>query len=146
MIVTITNTKGGTGKSNLSAHLVIWLRERGIAAALLDVDHEQLTSSKWLGLSDSHVPVAVAGNPSEIKLKLAELKAGNQVVVIDTPGSASPAAFTATMLADVAIVPATVRFRRVGHRQGIAGHQRDARSDRRQAARDISRADLHSAL
>ena len=52
MIITFTNTKGGTGKSNLSAHLAIWLHERGIKVALLDTDHEQATSSNWVRLAE----------------------------------------------------------------------------------------------
>jgi chromosome partitioning protein len=105
VIITVTNTKGGTGKSNLSSHLAIWLYERGIKVALLDADHDQGTSSTWLKLAEPAIPVAVAGTPQEIKTKLKELSQTNQVVVADTPGSASNAAFTATLLADIAIVP-----------------------------------------
>jgi chromosome partitioning protein len=105
VIITFTNTKGGTGKSNLSAHLAIWLYERGVNVALLDTDHEQVTSSTWIRRAEPGILVAVAGQPLEIKTKLSELAAASQVVVVDTPGSASPAAFTATLLADIAIVP-----------------------------------------
>ena len=105
MIITITNTKGGTGKSNLSAHLAIWLYERGISVALLDADHEQLTSSTWLKLAEPTIPVAIAGDPQTVKARLNELRQNGHVIVADTPGSASPAAFTATLLADIAIVP-----------------------------------------
>jgi chromosome partitioning protein len=105
MIITITNTKGGTGKSNLSAHLAVWLFERTFSVALLDTDVDQCTSSTWLKLAEPSIPVAVAGEPQDIKAWLKKLGASNQVVVVDTPGSASPAAFTATLLADIAIIP-----------------------------------------
>jgi chromosome partitioning protein len=105
MIITITNTKGGTGKSNLSAHLAIWLRERRISVALLDTDVDQCTSSIWLKKAEPIIPLAVAGEPNEIKKRLKELVANTQVVVVDTPGSASAAAFTATLLADIAVIP-----------------------------------------
>jgi cellulose biosynthesis protein BcsQ len=73
--------------------------------ALLDTDFEQRTSSLWVQRAAPGLPVAVAGKPQDIKTIIHDLKRHTDVVIVDTPGSASPASFSATLLADIAIVP-----------------------------------------
>jgi cellulose biosynthesis protein BcsQ len=81
------------------------LHERGVRVALLDTDHEQRTSSKWIQRAAPTIPVALSGKPQDIKAAIRDLKQSADLIIVDTPGSASPASFTATLLADIAIVP-----------------------------------------
>ena len=46
MIFAFTNSKGGVGKSTLSVHLAVWLKERSDSVALIDSD-VQGSSSGW---------------------------------------------------------------------------------------------------
>ncbi|MBY0587257.1 ParA family protein [bacterium] len=47
MMIVMTNTKGGVGKSTLAAHLAIWLFTHRRKVALLDTD-EQATAAGWI--------------------------------------------------------------------------------------------------
>ena len=105
LVITICNTKGGTTKSFIASQITLTLHEKGVRVALLDTDHKQRTSSKWVQRTASGIPVAVASEPRDIKSKIHDLGKRADVVIVDTPGTASPAAFTATLLADIAIVP-----------------------------------------
>lgn len=105
LVVTFCNTKGGTTKSSLSSLTALAICQRGLQVALLDTDHEQRTSSRWIQRAEPTIPVVVEGDPRAIKSKLIELKRSVRVVIVDTPGSASPASFAATLLADIAIIP-----------------------------------------
>ena len=55
--------------------------------------------------AEASIPVVVTGEPREIKSELKRLEATHEVIVVDTPGSTTNGAFTATLLADIAIVP-----------------------------------------
>lgn len=105
IVITICNTKGGTTKSLIASLMTLNLHERGIKVALLDTDHEQGTSSKWVQRAAPNIPVETAGKPQDVRAKLFKLKEQADVVIVDTPGSASSASFTATLLADIAIIP-----------------------------------------
>ena len=44
------------------------------------------------------IPVAIAGEPKDIKAKIYELGKGADVVIVDTPGVADSASITATSI------------------------------------------------
>jgi chromosome partitioning protein len=104
MFISLCNTKGGVGKSTLASHLAIWLYDRGCRVALLDTDIQQ-TSARWVRAAEPRITVRVATEMAEIQKARAELIAANDFVVVDTPGRESDAARTATLLADLAIIP-----------------------------------------
>lgn len=104
MLIVFTNTKGGVGKSTLSAHLALWLHDRGVNVALLDTD-EQQTAARWVKAAEPLIPVAVATDVESIRKARNELNKTHDVVVADSPGSGGEASHTITMLADMAIVP-----------------------------------------
>ena len=56
MIVAVTNSKGGVGKTTLAAHLAVWWQEHGTTVALVDAD-TQGASSTWLAEAAPQVPV-----------------------------------------------------------------------------------------
>lgn len=104
MLIVFTNTKGGVGKSTLSAHLALWLHDRGVNVALLDTD-EQQTAARWVKAAEPSIPVAVATDVESIRKARAELNKNHDVIVADSPGSGGEASHSITMLADLAIVP-----------------------------------------
>lgn len=71
-IITISNTKGGTGKSTLTFNIHNYLAAQGAKVAICDLDHQK-------SITDL----------SQDKIKLLELEeiaaAGEQFVLIDTP-------------------------------------------------------------
>ena len=56
MIVALTNSKGGVGKSTLAVHLAVWWKESGANVALVDAD-VQGSSSLWLKETGTEIPV-----------------------------------------------------------------------------------------
>ena len=46
MIYALTNSKGGVGKSTLSVHLAVWLKEQGARVALVDSDVQGSSSGR----------------------------------------------------------------------------------------------------
>lgn len=58
MMIVMTNTKGGVGKSTLAAHLAIWLFDQGSRVALLDTD-EQATAAGWIV---AQAPIEIPAN------------------------------------------------------------------------------------
>lgn len=102
--IVLTNTKGGVGKSTLAAHLAIWLHDHGKRVALLDTD-VQKTASRWVIAAEPAITVIAASEMEEIQRARSELMQSHDYVVADTPGRESDAARTATLLADLAIVP-----------------------------------------
>jgi chromosome partitioning protein len=103
MMITITNTKGGVGKSTLACHLAIWLCDRGKKVALIDAD-EQGSAVEWMTNAESAITVRVALKMEEIQKARAELLATHDVIVADAPGEEGEAANALTLLSDFAIV------------------------------------------
>lgn len=104
MLIALSNTKGGVGKSTLSAHLAIWLFDQGYRVALLDTDRQQ-TSARWIQAAEPEITVVSACDMDSIRQARGELLATHQIVVADTPGKENDATQTVTFLADLAIVP-----------------------------------------
>lgn len=105
LIVAFTNTKGGVTKSTLAAHLVLWLFDKGFRVSLLDADGKQNSSGTWIRNAEPTIPVAIVTDATEIEVKLQELAQRSDIVVADTPGHGNDAAYTVTLLSDIAVVP-----------------------------------------
>lgn len=104
MLIAMTNTKGGTGKSTLAAHLAIWLFDRGVSVGLLDSDVQE-TAARWVRGAEPLLPVRTAIDAPSIQQARRELFETVSVVVADTPGVSNEAAQVVALLADLAIVP-----------------------------------------
>lgn len=116
--ICLTNTKGGVAKSTLASQLSIWLHDRRIRVALLDVD-PQGTSAGWVAKAEPGIAVRRAGALNEIQQIRADLMPSTDVVVIDTPGNDhADLAQAATIFSDVVLIPlqpSTVDLRELKH-------------------------------
>ena len=65
MIFAFTNSKGGVGKSTLSVHLAVWLKERSGSVALIDSD-VQGSSSVWLHEVSPEMQILRLQTPDDI--------------------------------------------------------------------------------
>ena len=104
MIIVITNSKGGVGKSTLSVHLAAWLSEQGHRVILADCDTQQ-SSSEWIREAAPDVKAVRLDNPDHILAELPLLAADADFVVADGPGSQSETSRALLLRADLAIVP-----------------------------------------
>ncbi|MDO4184505.1 MAG: division plane positioning ATPase MipZ [Rhodospirillales bacterium] len=124
-IITISNEKGGTGKSTVSMHLAIFLMQEGFKVAVVDMDGRQGTLSRYVEnrkkfAIQNHInliiPQLVTVTPrenhaeydnhiSEIELAMNELAGQYDAIIIDTPGGKNYLFEEAHKLADTLITP-----------------------------------------
>ena len=131
-IVVLGNEKGGSGKSTTAMHLVVALLRQGQRVGVIDLDARQGTLSRYVEnraafVRETGLPlpqpelrrVARSDEPSRDRAEgeergrfegaLAEL-AGNDFVVVDTPGSDSYLSRLGHQQADVLITPLNDSF------------------------------------
>lgn len=104
MLIIISNTKGGVGKSTIAVHLAVWLHDKGCDAALLDTD-EQGTASTWLAKVEPKLPIYTERDPKKIVPLVKRLRNQHDYVICDTEGSYGFLGTLLPSLADIAIVP-----------------------------------------
>lgn len=124
-IITVSNEKGGTGKSTISMHLAVLLMQEGFKVAVVDMDGRQGTLSRYIEnrskfaeqkhinliipqlitVSPRNNPAEYANHISEIELALNEIVKNYDAVIIDTPGAKNYLFEEAHRLADTLITP-----------------------------------------
>ncbi len=104
MIIAITNSKGGVGKSTLAVHLAAWLHEQGCKVTLADCDMQQ-SSSEWIREAVPEVKAVRLDNPDDILNELPLLNQDADFVVADGPGSLAETSSALLLRADLGIVP-----------------------------------------
>ena len=117
-IVVFGNEKGGTGKSTLAMHLIVGLLTRGLKVGTLDLDARQGTLTRYIANRartaqlqkggalplPSHIAITPDRADSEVADALQRL-AGNDVVVVDTPGHDSSLSQVGHTFADILVTP-----------------------------------------
>ena len=104
MIVALTNSKGGVGKSTLAVHLAAWWKEQGGDVALVDAD-AQGSSSIWLREAAPHIPVFRLQTPDDILERIPELRSTYDYLAIDGPAGLSEVTRAILLVADMAWLP-----------------------------------------
>lgn len=104
MIITVTNSKGGVGKSTIAVHLAAWLHEQGHSVILADCDTQQ-SSSEWIREAVPQIKAVRLDNPDVILDALPGLSQEADYVVADGPGSQTETSRALLLRADLAIVP-----------------------------------------
>ena len=107
-IVAVAQRKGGAGKTTLVAQLgVAWARQ-GLRVALLDVD-PQGSLSAWAAVRRekgwSEAPLIAAVQGWKLAVEIDRLRAGHDLLVLDTPPHAETDARVAIRAADLMVVP-----------------------------------------
>src|SRR5271156_1597166 len=104
MIIVVTNSKGGVGKSTIAVHLAAWLHQQGHRVTLADCD-TQHSSSEWMSEAEPGIPTVRLDNPDPILNELPQLNQEADFVVADGPGSQTETSRALLLRADLAIVP-----------------------------------------
>lgn len=104
MIISLSNTKGGVGKSTLAVHLAIWLHDQGFRTALLDAD-KQRSSSQWVAEAEPSISVRVASTPEECLSEVTGLAKSHDFVVADSSGGLDELSRSLALLADLVLLP-----------------------------------------
>ena len=104
MIISLVNSKGGTGKSTIAGSLAGWLVRHGRSVILVDCDAQQ-SSSEWMAEALPEVYVVRLANADEVLNELPLLAQEAEFVIADGPGSQTETSRALLMWADLAIIP-----------------------------------------
>lgn len=108
MIVSITNLKGGVGKSTITQNLAVSFAHRGAKVCIADTDKKQHTSIKWSGQRDEElisIPVfGVTEGEALVKNVKALQKEYDHVFIDGTPILEELASWT-VLASDFIIIP-----------------------------------------
>lgn len=111
MIVSITNLKGGVGKSTLTQNLAVALSKKGINLCIADTDFEQKTSVKWSGVRSqmgeelNEIPVFLINPDSISDQVLNKLGKNYDLVLIDGTPALTELTTRIIIISDVVITP-----------------------------------------
>ena len=106
-IITVAQQKGGCGKTTIAVNLAAWFA-KSRRVALLDID-PQHSAARWFKLRQKHPGLAaisfsdVAG--WRLAGELSRLRAGHDLIVIDSPPQVETDARLAVRAADLVLVP-----------------------------------------
>lgn len=106
MRVTVTNLKGGVGKTTTAVYLAAAAARAGRPVVLVDAD-PQASAAEWLEESPIEGVTLVEAPSERMVARAAELGDGT-LVVIDTPPGSERIARAAIDVADVALIPVRV--------------------------------------
>jgi chromosome partitioning protein len=107
MIISITNLKGGVGKSTLSQNIAVAYANEGKKVCLADTDSEQQTSVKWGSMRGEELkslPVYLI-NPEKITEEILTLKKKYDIVLIDGTPALTELTTRIVILSDFVLVP-----------------------------------------
>jgi chromosome partitioning protein len=105
-VITLAQTKGGSGKTTTAEVLIAEFVVRGHTVAALDLDPNR-PLSRFVARSPAlaGVCVAIPDGSSRVSDLIAELSAEFEVVVIDLMGAATPDMMVAIGFSDLVLVP-----------------------------------------
>lgn len=107
MRISVTNLKGGVGKTTIATNLAASLILRGYNLCLVDTDLTQMSSMEWAGNRASDYPhVSVFGvNEKQLNKEVDKLNGEYDIVIIDGAPQISELAERTILASDILIIP-----------------------------------------
>ncbi len=121
-IIVFANEKGGSGKSTTAVHTAVALTVSGHQVAAIDLDTRQKTLARYFETREAtsrrrDVPLEVPRysvleplTEAALDAEIARIGAGQDFVIIDTPGRDDPVARAAIARADTIVTPINDSF------------------------------------
>ncbi len=109
-IISVTQQKGGSGKTTLAIHLAVALMQKGEKVTLIDIDPQQ-SSTRWHELREEKFGSGFTGlnfiQSAGWKMNNEILSAGrnSSYIIIDTPPHTQSDAKAALRVADLVLIP-----------------------------------------
>lgn len=101
----IISQKGGAGKTTVAVHLAVAAAQRGLRAAVFDLD-PQASATRWADKRQSPSPAIVSAQAPRLSSLLEQAASqAADLVVIDSAPNADAASLAAARVADVILVP-----------------------------------------
>lgn len=109
MVISITNLKGGVGKTTIATNLAVELKRRQYEVCIVDTDLGQQSSMEWGGNRDESLPsVPVFGiSIKQLNKEVAELSQKYDFVIIDGTPQLSELADRTILASDLLLIPLT---------------------------------------
>ena len=105
-IIALVTQKGGSGKSTIASSLAVAAAESGERVFIIDMDPQQSLVRWFKTRNEPELPVE-AVDAAKLKSAIATLERGGvSLVIIDTPGTDSPATVAAMKAAQLCVIPA----------------------------------------
>jgi len=104
MILALSNSKGGVGKTTIAVHLAVWMAEQGHNVAFVDSD-VQGSSSGWLREAAPELKTIRLLTPEDVLDQLPKLAGEFEHIVADGPAGLSEVTRAILCLADLAVFP-----------------------------------------
>lgn len=107
MIIAITATKGGSGKTTIAVNLAVGFTKKGYDVCIIDADEGQISCKHWAecrGEEREHIPVLQVPEKTFIR-EVKELDKRYDVILIDGRPTQSDISDRITMVSDIVIVP-----------------------------------------
>lgn len=107
--IAIVSQKGGSGKTTVAINLAVTATNDRKLACVIDTD-PQATAAAWGDWRGDRHPAVITSPPARLpKTIQAAVKAGAELIVIDTPPHADAAAREAVKAADLVLIPTRPR-------------------------------------
>lgn len=107
MVISVTNMKGGVGKSTITQNLAVCFAHKGYKICIVDTDYELQTSTKWAAERPDDLPAVptFAVKNDELSKRVVALKKEFDIIVIDGTPALFELSTRAIILSDVVILP-----------------------------------------
>jgi chromosome partitioning protein len=104
MILALSNSKGGVGKSTIAVHVAVWLAEQGRNVVLVDSD-VQASSSTWLHEAAPQIKTIRLLTADDVINQLPTIAANYDFVVADGPAGLNEVTRALMFVSDVVAFP-----------------------------------------
>ena len=104
MIIALTNSKGGVGKTTIAVHLAVWLYEQGKRVHVVDAD-VQGSTSRWISECCPEIPIHKLHTPDDVLEQTPIILKEAEVIVADGPAGLSEVTRALLLIADRTLLP-----------------------------------------
>jgi chromosome partitioning protein len=109
MVISVTNLKGGVGKTTLSVNVAVGLALKGYSVCLVDSDREQRSATEWRDNRTKETPhvTVVSVSEKQFTSEIKALRAKFDIVLIDGVPQLSELAQYTIGVSDLVLIPIT---------------------------------------
>jgi chromosome partitioning protein len=106
MVISVSNLKGGVGKTTIAVNLAVAFAHKGKKVCIIDTDKEQLSAVKWSSQRDDDKPTVSVITVGEKLVREVQTHAQNfDIVILDGSPQLGELANNTLVVSDLVLVP-----------------------------------------